>query len=102
MSIKKKYLSSRPICKVTFRVPRDAAEGAETVHIVGEFNGWDREANPMKGLKSGEFTVTLDLETGREYQFRYLIDKKRWENDWEADKYVKTHFGDSENSVVIV
>ena len=69
---------------------------------MGEFNGWDVYATPMKKLKDGSFTVTLDLEKGRTYQFRYLIDETRWENDWEADKYVPTPFGNIENSVVIV
>jgi len=56
----------------------------------------------MKKLKTGVFTVTLDLGKGREYQFRYLLDKKSWENDMDADKFVPTPFGDSENSVVVV
>ena len=30
----------------------------------------------MKKIKTGVFTVTLDLGKGREYQFRYLLDKK--------------------------
>ena len=30
----------------------------------------------MKKLKSGAFTTTLELEPGREYEFRYLLDKK--------------------------
>ena len=56
----------------------------------------------MKKLKNGDFTVTLDLETDREYQFRYLVDEKYWENDWCADDYVRSPFGTSDNSVVIV
>jgi hypothetical protein len=56
----------------------------------------------MKHLKSGDFTVTIDLEADREYQFRYLLDEKIWENDWEADKYVRSEYGNCENSVVVV
>jgi hypothetical protein len=44
----------------------------------------------------------LNLEIGREYQFRYLVDDKEWENDMEADKFVPTPYGDSENSVIVV
>jgi 1,4-alpha-glucan branching enzyme len=102
MSIKKQYLKSRPVCKVTFRLPKKAAGSAKAVHIVGEFNDWNIYATPMRGLKSGEFAVTLDLDIDREYQFRYLIDDQVWENDWDADKYLPTPFGDVENSVVIV
>ncbi len=100
MSISKSYLKSKPACKATFRFPGKACPGAKTVHLVGEFNGWDRAATPMKKLKNGDFSVVVILEKGRPYQFRYLIDGSRWENDWQADRYVPTQFGDAENSVV--
>ncbi|TSA56889.1 MAG: glycoside hydrolase [Planctomycetaceae bacterium] len=102
MSLKKQFLKSGSICKVTFRLPREAAGEAKTVHVVGEFNNWDVYATPMKCLKNGSFTVTINLEQGREYQFRYLIDETSWENDWDADKYLPSHFGNCENSVVVV
>jgi hypothetical protein len=54
----------------------------------------------MKKLKSGAFTTTLDLEPGREYQFRYLLDEKIWGNERDADKSVPTPYGDSENSII--
>lgn len=96
--LKKQYLKSRPVCKVTFYL--SAAVKAETVHLVGDFNDWDEEVTPMSQLKDGRFSVTLELETGREYQFRYLIDQTEWHNDWEADKYVPNPFS-GDNSVVI-
>lgn len=101
LGIKKQYLKSRKTCKVTFRLPRVAAPNAKVVCIVGDFNEWGIYANPMKKLKTGDFTITLEVEPGREYQFRYLIDEYRWENDWNADKYVKSPYG-SDNSVIIV
>lgn len=100
--IKKEYLKSRKSCKVTFRLPRIAAPDANDVCIVGDFNDWNIYANPMKKLKKGDFTITLNLKPGREYQFRYLIDGDKWENDWNADKYVKSPYGDSDNSVILI
>ncbi len=102
MALKKQYLKSRPVCKVTFRVPEAAAQSAEIIHIVGEFNDWNIYASPMKRLKSGDFTLTIDLDIDNEYQFRYLIDEMFWENDWDADKYMPSSYGDCENSVVVV
>lgn len=96
--MKKQYLKSKAICKVTFYLP--AAVKAETVHLVGDFNNWDERATPMKKLKDGRFTVLLELESGREYQFRYLVDQSEWHNDWEADKYVPNPFS-GDNSVII-
>jgi 1,4-alpha-glucan branching enzyme len=102
VGIKKEYFKSRKTCKVTFRLPRIAATDAKSVCIVGDFNNWNLYANPMKKLKNGNYTVTLELKPGKEYQFRYLIDESKWENDWNADKYVKSPYGDSDNSVVVV
>lgn len=102
MSLTKQYLKSKPVCKVTFRVPAEAARDANTVHIVGDFNSWDIYAIPLQKLRDGTFKVTLELAPNHEYQFRYLIDENTWENDWNADKYVPTPFGNAENSVVVV
>ncbi len=102
MGIKKKYLKSGSICKVTFRLPKEAVAEAESITIVGDFNNWSETDLPLKKLKNGTFTVTIDLKKDREYQYRYLIDSTRWENDWNADKYVPAPHGDSENSVVVV
>ena len=102
MSIKKQYLKSRPACKVSFRLPKDEVEFAEKVYIVGEFNNWNKRATPMRSLKNGEFTVTIEVDLNREYQYRYLIDKITWINDPNADKYAPTIYGDTENSVVVV
>jgi 1,4-alpha-glucan branching enzyme len=100
--IVKEYVRNNQACKVTFRLPRIAAPDAKSVCIVGDFNDWSIHAHPMRKLKTGNYTITLELETGREYQFRYLVDDVRWENDWQADKYVRSPYGDSDNSVVIV
>jgi 1,4-alpha-glucan branching enzyme len=102
MSLKKQYLKSRPVSKVTFRLPADAAPNAREVWLVGDFNEWQPSTTPMRRLKNGDYTVTLDLEPGREYQFRYLIDGERWENDWEADTYRRSGIADAENSVVVL
>ncbi|MBN2515205.1 MAG: isoamylase early set domain-containing protein [Deltaproteobacteria bacterium] len=102
MIIKKQYLKEQPVCKVTFSLPEGSVGFARTVHIVGEFNNWNTYATPMKKSKKGEFTVTVDLDKGREYQFLYLIDKSFWELDREADKLVRSPYGDCDNSVVIV
>lgn len=99
--MKKKYFKTKPYCRITFRLPETAVSNAKTVNLVGEFNQWKEKATPMKRLKNGSFTVDLNLPVGKEFQFRYLIDQSRWENDFEADKYVKTPFGDADNSVVI-
>ena len=100
MSIKKQYLKTKPVCKVTFRISEEIGNSAGTAYVVGEFNNWDFFSTPMKKLKKGGFTATLNLEKGRAYQFRYLLDNRIWQNDEDADRFVPTPFGDSENSVI--
>ena len=80
---------------------RQAARDVKTITIAGDFNSWSSTANPLKQGKDGSFSVTIELEKGKEYQFRYLLDGKRWENDWAADKYIPAPFSHTDNSVVI-
>jgi 1,4-alpha-glucan branching enzyme len=101
MGIKKQYLKNKPACKVTFTLPREAAGAAKSVHVVGDFNDWSINANPMRKLKDGTFTATVTIKNSGHYQFRYLLDGVLWENDWGADKYLPNEFG-SDNSVLVV
>ena len=102
MSVKKKYLKSKPICKVTFEVPKQLAKQAQSVHLVGEFNGWDENGTPMTKRKAGHFNVTVDLETGRGDEYRYLVDGADWRDDDQADGYVPTQFPGVQNSLIVV
>ena len=101
MSITKKYLKTRPVCKVTFKIEPEKGRYYKTASVPGDFNNWDINATTMRKLKNGGFSVTVDLERGKEYKFRYLFDGKTWDNEPDADKTVPTPYGDSENSVVV-
>jgi len=96
--LKKQYLKTKPECKVTFSF--NPGHG-DQVHLVGDFNGWDEQATPMKRAKDGTFSVTLNLATGHDYQFRYLVDGTEWHNDVDADKYLPNPYS-GDNSVVSV
>jgi len=101
MSIKKQFLKSKPVCKVTFSLKGEEVANAEKVQLVGDFNEWNvKEAIDLKKFKNGTFKTTLDLDTEKEYQFKYLIDNERWENDGEADKYVNNGVSADDNFVV--
>jgi len=96
----RKTPSARPgYVLVTFELP--SGIWAESVHLVGDFNDWSQVSHPLsRGRDDGDWTITLELATGREFQFRYLVDGRDWHNDWNADKYVPNTFG-GDNSVVI-
>lgn len=99
--IQKQYVNTKKVCNVTFTLPKRATIKANKVCIVGDFNNWNNNANKMAMLKNGDFSTTLELTAGKEYQFRYLIDEHKWENDWNADKYVTNPFY-GHNSVVVL
>ena len=101
MSLKKQFLKSKPVCKVTFCVVEGEVGNAEKIQLLGSFNDWKiEEAVQLKKFKNGTFKTTIDLETDKEYQFKYLIDGEKWENDVMADKYVSNGIGNEVNSVV--
>ena len=102
MSFKKQYLKSKPLCKVTFKLTKEEAQAAKSARIVGDFNQWDVSSSPMKKLKNGDFTYSLNLAKDDAYQFRYLLDDQVWENDWTADAYVPSPVALADNSVVQV
>ena len=102
MPIAKQFLKSKPVAKVTFELPAEAANGARVVSLVGDFNDWDVSAQPLKKQKDGSFKATVELPIGTEYQYRFIIDGETWANDWAADKYVSSPVSSDENSVVVL
>lgn len=101
--IKKEFAKAGKVCKTTFTLPKEAVVNAQEVLLLGEFNAWNLEKPVvMKKQKDGSFATTIELESGRAYQFRYLIDQKTWENDWNADDYQPVAPFGVYNSVVFV
>ena len=97
--MKKNYSKTGKKCRVTFSLPKDV--GAKSVTLCGDFNDWNKEVNELTRRKDGSFSGTISLDAGQEYRFRYWVDGERWENDWDADKYLPNEFG-TEDSVVAV
>jgi Carbohydrate-binding module 48 (Isoamylase N-terminal domain) len=88
-----------PTVPVTFTLPSEV--GAGDVALCADFNNWTAGSIPLSRGGDGAWQVTVPLEPGNTYHFRYLLDGERWENAWQADRYEPNPFG-SDNSVVIV
>ncbi len=101
MSVVKKFSKDKTKCEVTFTLAREAVNGANEVLLVGEFNDW----NPAKGIalkaRKNEYKTVLKLETGKQYEYRYLVDGNWWTNDATPDAFVSNPFG-TVNSVVTI
>ncbi len=83
---------------VTFEIP--GSIWADRVNLVGEFNNWDRESLPFQHNREGNWQIELELDQGKEYPFRYLLDGQHWRDDWHADKFEPNPYG-GYNSIVI-
>lgn len=92
MSTRRRVRDSKSgIVNVTFDLP--AAMQADEIALCGDFNSWSTIETKLKRAKSGVWRVTVPLQAGRSYRYRYLLDGVRWENDWGADGYAPNPFG---------
>ena len=98
MSIKKQFIKSKPVCKVTFSIE---AKEADQVAVVGDFNNWNPEEGALSKLKNGTFKGVFDLNKDAAYEFKYLVDGE-YINESEADSYKWNEFAGTENSVLEV
>ena len=71
MSLKKSFSKDKQTCTVTFTVSKEAAQGAKTINLAGDFNSWSSTDTPLTLGNDGSFSVTLELAADREYQFRF-------------------------------
>ena len=96
MAIKKQFVKSKPVCKVTFTV---AEKEAKEVAVIGDFNNWDPQAGVLSKLKNGTFKATFELDLDKSYEFKYLIDGAyKIESDADSQKW--NDFAGAENSVI--
>jgi 1,4-alpha-glucan branching enzyme len=65
--------------RVTFALPHDAPSGA--VSVVGDFNGWDPFAHPLRRRANGTRSATVTVEKGHTLHFRYLAEGGIWFDD---------------------
>lgn len=98
MSIKKQFVKTKPVCKVTFLV--DAKE-ANMASVVGDFNDWNPTEGTLSKLKNGTFKGVFDLPKDASYEFKYIIDGS-YTNEPEADSFKWNGFAGAENGVLVV
>jgi 1,4-alpha-glucan branching enzyme len=102
MSIRKEYLKDTGFCRVKFILPRKIFNCRKKACLVGDFNKWEKDRILLRPQKDGTWSATVDLQIGKEYQFRYFIDDSRWENDDEADGLMPSPYPGSQNSVIVI
>ncbi|MEC5165014.1 1,4-alpha-glucan branching enzyme [Flavobacterium sp. PL11] len=98
MSIKKQFVKTKPVCKVTFSV---LAKDANEASVIGDFNNWSVAEGALSKLKNGTFKGVFNLEKDASYEFKYFIDGA-FVNEPEADSFKWNEFAGNENGVLVV
>jgi 1,4-alpha-glucan branching enzyme len=65
--------------RVTFIMP--AIEGCGCLYLVGKFDEWNESVYRMQCVDDGTWSLTLELEPGHEYQYRFRTLDGRWLSD---------------------
>jgi hypothetical protein len=96
--IKKQYVKTRKVTKITFEHPADV--DAEAIDLIADRHDWRPVA--FDRLKSGRWKLVQELEPGAAMQFRYRVHRdggvEYWD-DRDADAFVPNDQG-TENGVV--
>ena len=81
--------------RITFKLH---APDARFVSLVGDFNSWNPDSQPLKN-SNGLWKTTVSLSPGR-YEYRFLVDGQ-WQNDPDCTAYTVNPYG-SENCIIIL
>jgi 1,4-alpha-glucan branching enzyme len=65
--------------RVTFALPADEPRGA--VSVVGDFNGWNPFAHPLRRRANGTRSAAVTVQVGSMLHFRYLAEGGVWFDD---------------------
>lgn len=85
------------VVRVEFRLE---APQASEVAVVGDWNGWDANVNPLRDSDGdGVWETTVTLRPGEEYQYQFLVDDETWIPDPSSPLRVDDGFGGT-NSVL--
>ena len=90
--IKRKVVARSGEVKVTFALPSD--DPRLPASVLGDFNGWDPGAHPLKARSNQTHSAMVAFDTGGRYLFRYRGADGTWFNDDQADAYERNPAGD--------
>ena len=68
-----------PPTQAVFRFRPEAGTKVERCSVVGSFNGWDPQADPMAAQEDGSFWAKVGLIPGT-YEYKFVVDEK-WVSD---------------------
>ena len=87
------------VVKVTFALA--SSDVSAPVSVVGEFNGWDPYAHPLKKRSNGTLSAIVDVASGQTWRFKYLGVNGNWFCDPDADTVTNDEY-DTLDSLLVV
>ncbi len=88
---------------VTFILAPEIVEGADSGVLLGDFNNWNYDNGiSLQKQQDGSLQAIANLEPGKTYQYRYLLNDGRWVNDARANSYVHADGFYVDNCVITV
>jgi hypothetical protein len=90
MITKRRSFGDTRTMRVTFSLP--ATLWADTIELVGNFDRGTPTKTVLQRNEKG-WSATLDLPTRHTYQYRFLIDGKRWMSDCHRDGFATDAHG---------
>ena len=69
--------------------------------LVGDFNGWNQLANPLMKDSAGLWVTELTTPGAGHYQYKFIVDGKRWAEDPSNGLKVSDGYGGL-NSLLII
>ncbi len=56
-------------------------DDAESVFLVGDFNGWKQDETPLKQNRNGIWQTEIPCLPAGRYRYKFLVDGERWTED---------------------
>ena len=83
--------------RVTFSMPE--MDDCERLYLVGWFSEWDESVYPMERTPRGDWAITLELEAGCTYQYRFRTMDGTWLDD-PSGPSAHTRFGINRSFII--
>jgi serine protease AprX len=76
-------------------------DSAHSVSVAGDFNGWSRDATPLKRNESGLWFTEIGLSRAGRFEYKFIINRQRWIEDPSNGMKAPDNYGGL-NSVLVI
>lgn len=89
-----------PASRARFAYTPQSTEAAQSIAVVGDFNGWDKTVDPMRRDEQGRFSLELNLAPGR-YAYKFVTNDEWYISDPSCTEFAHDGYG-GRNSILVV